>query len=71
LKNQARRASQSVILNIAEGCYREGKARLNHFRIAMGSAGETCAALDAVDLPGGAAMQAKLRRVVAMTIKLR
>ena len=60
-----------MVLNLAEGAYRSGKDRQRHFRIAMGSAAETCAVLDLVDLPDGAARQAELRRVVAMLCKLR
>ena len=71
LKDQSIRASESMVLNLAEGCYRENKARANQFRICMGSAAEVCAALDLVELPGSAALQAKLRRVVAMVLGLR
>ena len=71
LKDQARRAADSVVLNLAEGAYRIGKDRQRHFRIAMGSAAEACAVLDLVDLPDGPARQAELRRVVAMLCKLR
>ena len=71
LKDQARRASRSAGLNLAEGAYRDGKARLYHFRIAAGSASECCSALDFVILPGVDEQQAKLRRVVAMIGKLR
>jgi len=65
LADQAARASQSVPLNIAEGC-RAGPAGRNHFRIAMGSAAELCAVLDVVVLPEGAERQAELRRIGAM-----
>jgi four helix bundle protein len=71
LKDQARRAADSVVLNIAEGAYRDGKERLKHFRIARGSAAEACAVLDLIDLEEGPARQQELRRVVAMTVKLR
>jgi four helix bundle protein len=71
LHNQARRAADSVLLNLAEGCYRSGADRLRHYRIAMGSAAEACAVLDLVDLADGAARQAELRRVVAMLCRLR
>ena len=71
LKDQARRAADSVVLNIAEGAYREGKERAKHYRIARGSAAEACAVLDLVDLDGGSERQQQLRRVVAMTCRLR
>lgn len=71
LKDQARRAADSVVLNIAEGAYREGKERAKHYRIARGSAAEACAVLDLVDLDGGQDRQQQLRRVVAMTCRLR
>jgi len=57
--------------NIAEGAYREGKERAKHYRIARGSAAEACAVLDLVDLDGGRDRQQQLRRVVAMTCRLR
>lgn len=41
LEDQARRAAQSVALNISEGNRREGRDRNAHFRIAAGSAAET------------------------------
>jgi four helix bundle protein len=71
LKDQARRASRGAGLNLAEGVYREGEARLYHFRGAASSASEWCSALDFVVLPGVDKQQAKLRRVVAMIGKLR
>ena len=71
LRDQAVRAASSCVLNIAEGCYSLGGNRKKHFRIAMGSAAETCAVLDLVDLTGGAERQAELRRVVAMLCKLK
>ena len=66
LRDQAVRASRSVVLNIAEGCARGGKPGKNHFRIALGSAAETCAALDLTRIPDKGEQQAKLRRVGAM-----
>ena len=66
LKDQAVRAAQSVALNLAEGRSRGGDAGRNHYRIALGSAAETCAALDMVRVPGGAEQQEKLRRIGAM-----
>jgi four helix bundle protein len=45
LECQIRRASASIALNIAEGAQRSGKDRLQHYRIAAGSAAEVHAAL--------------------------
>ena len=66
LRRQARRAADSICLNIAEGTSRKNDAAKNHFRIALGSAAETCAVLDLVDLPEAAAKQHELRRIGAM-----
>ncbi len=72
LKDQARRAADSVVLNLAEGAYMgTPEERGRHFRIARGSAAEVCAVLDLVDLEGGDDQQARLRRVVAMLCRLR
>jgi|AACY02.8.fsa_nt_gi S23 ribosomal protein. len=70
LADQARRASASVVLNIAEGAGRTGKARLNHYRIARGSAAEVCAVLDVVSLPDGPEMQQRCRRIGAMLTRM-
>ncbi len=70
LRDQALRSSRSVVLNIAEGAARGGAAGRNHFRIALGSAAETCAALDLVGIDGVREQQDKLRRVGAMLRKL-
>lgn len=70
LADQATRAAQSVVLNIAEGMGREGQARRNHLRIALGSAAEVCAVLDLVALPDGQSRQLELRRVGAMLRRL-
>jgi four helix bundle protein len=45
LADQVRRASASIVLNLAEGNHRAGKDRLHLFRIADGSRGEVIAAL--------------------------
>ena len=71
LKDQARRAADSIPLNIAEGTRSAGKNRKRHFRYAEGSAAEACAVLDLVELDGGAAIQVELRRVAAMVGGLR
>ena len=49
LKDQLRRASLSIVLNIAEGCSRFSKAdRKNYFIISRGSTFEAVAALDTI-----------------------
>jgi four helix bundle protein len=45
LADQAMRAMTSVALNIGEGKRREGRDRVQHYRIAAGSAGELVNAL--------------------------
>jgi len=52
LADQAKRATQSIGLNIAEGRRRCGKDRMHCFRLALGSAGEVRAALDQADAWG-------------------
>ena len=51
LRDQCLRASDSACLNLAEGWGRArgSKAAKNHFRIALGSAGEAFACLDLVN----------------------
>ena len=71
LRDNAIRAADSVVMNIAEGRMRGGRAGRNHYRIAHGSAGEALAVLDVVDLPGGEEVKAKLRRVGVMLSRLR
>ena len=66
LRRQAVRAADSVVLNIAEGTSRRNDAAKNHFRIALGSAAETCAVLDLVAIAGARERQQELRRVGAM-----
>jgi four helix bundle protein len=46
LGNQATRAVTSVALNLAEGAGRAGRDKLQHYRIAYGSALEASAALE-------------------------
>jgi four helix bundle protein len=46
LEKQLRRATHSIVLNLAEGNRRRGQDRLHLFRIAAGSVAETRAALE-------------------------
>ena len=46
LADQMRRAASSVVLNIAEGTESLGGNQRSRYRTALGSAGETAAALD-------------------------
>ncbi len=71
LRDNSIRAMDSVVMNIAEGRMREGKAGKNHIRIAHGSAGEALAVLDIVELPNAAAQQEKLRRIGVMLSRMR
>ena len=51
IKDQLRRASLSIVLNIAEGCSRFSKAdRKNFFVISRGSTFESVAAIDTIKL---------------------
>ena len=70
LIDQGTRASESAVLNLAEGCYRTGKDRAYHLRVAQGSAAETVAVLDLLSVPQAAANQQLLRRAVAMIQRL-
>ncbi|MCE9580052.1 MAG: four helix bundle protein [Deltaproteobacteria bacterium] len=70
--DQLRRASLSVVLNLAEGARRRGRDRTHFFRIAAGSAAEARAALDAAAALGliaesdAAAAWAQFDAVLAM-----
>jgi four helix bundle protein len=76
LADQAARAVTSVPLNLAEGNGRFGRDRVQHFRIAYGSAKEASAALrllvgtKAVPVEAGQAVLEALDRVQAMTWRL-
>ena len=71
LRDQGLRASDSVVLNLAEGLGRTGKAKQNHLSIARAAAAECCAVLDLATVKHGVEHQQKLRRVAAMLTKLR
>ena len=73
LADQLRRAASSMVLNIGEGSRRQGRDRVQRYRIAAGSAAETRDALEVarawgyVDAKATAAPLAKLDRVLALT----
>lgn len=76
LASQARRAAQSVALNIAEANRRTLRDRRNRFRIALGSAAEVASCLDVavalayLQVEEVAAAMALIDRVRAMTYRL-
>ena len=76
LADQARRAAQSVMLNVREGNRRAGRDRLHSFRIAAGSADEIVGALDVAEVFGYlgpadvAAALGLADRVLAMLFRL-
>jgi len=47
LANQLKDAATSMVLNLGEGSRRQGRDRLQHYRIASGSAQESKSALEA------------------------
>lgn len=64
-RNQGMRAMTSVVLNIAEGDGRTGRARINHFRIALGSVNEVAAMVD-VAFRGNPKLKNELGQVAMM-----
>ena len=76
LADQARRAAQSVMLNVREANRRVGRDRLHGFRIAAGSADELVGALDVAEVMGYIAAEdlapplALADRVLAMPYRL-
>lgn len=68
MRDQLIRAVDSCLLNIAEGSTadRLSPVQRNHYRIAMGSACEACAALYVVDTAEAARLRRLLRRIGAM-----
>lgn len=75
--DQLRRASSSIVLNIAEGAGRLGRPDKNRFyRIALGSATECAAGLDVLHVLKSVSFQDRMRgkiyvkRLVAMLVKL-
>jgi four helix bundle protein len=77
VKDQLRRASVSVLLNIAEGNARRGKDKMNRFAIAEGSAREAVEAVwtaigwGYVTEAEAAEVLVLLDRVIAMLVRLR
>jgi len=59
-------SADSAVLNLAEGRGRSGRARLNHYEIALGAAGEAAAALDIVRRGKRDEHSHAIRRVGAM-----
>jgi four helix bundle protein len=66
LRDQAVRSARSVVLNIAEGSGKTGRARRHSYTVALGEAGEACSAIGMARLEGAEAQQDKLRRVGLM-----
>jgi len=71
LQDQAMRAADSIVLNLAEGDASTGRNRAKHFAIARGSAGEVFAVTAIVDLEGADDARDKLRRLNQMLFRLR
>ena len=72
-RKQLVRAADSVVLNIAEGSARgPGAASRNHFRIALGSAGECDAVLELLEIRGAAVGRGRalLSKVGAMLCRM-
>ena len=76
LAKQLRRAAQSVTLNVAEGRRRVGQDQAHHYRMALGSAAEVTAcleaalALDQMELDEIVEALAMADRVRALTYRL-
>lgn len=66
LRDQAIRACESVVINIAEGRARRGEATVVHYRHALAAAAEAHALLDLVDLPAANGPQHELKVVQEM-----
>ena len=76
LRDQLTRASDSVVLNIAEAADIPGKVRLNHFRIAKRSTAECHAAIQLLEIAGlqgsqdGVALTHRLGRLLGGLLRL-
>lgn len=64
LSDQLDRASLSIALNIAEGAGRAGRDQARHYAIARGSAYESLAVLDLLDLETVVAESAPARKIL-------
>ena len=77
VKDQLKRASLSVVLNIAEGNARKGKDKLNRFSFAEGSAREAMEAIitamgwGLITREQGQPVVELFDRVIAMLVRLR
>ena len=69
LVDQAQRAAGSAVLNLVEGTGREGQDRIQHYRIARGSAPETDAAMTLL-LHRGLAKQEERLQAKALAVRL-
>src|SRR5579863_1388801 len=75
LGSQLRRASSSVVLNIAEGSGSFGGVRTQRYRTALGSARETLACLRTAEAFGyveavGPALEARMNRVIGTLVRV-
>ncbi len=71
IRDQVRRAAESVVLNIAEGSgHPIGNARRNHYRMAKASAAECCACLDIIRPKAKEERQQQLRHIGGMLHKM-
>ena len=66
VKSQAVRSSASICLNIAEAQGHKDGNRARHYRIALGSAEETAAALDVALVHNRVAQRERLGRICRM-----
>jgi four helix bundle protein len=75
LASQLRRASSSVVLNLAEGSGSAGGVRLQRYRTALGSARETWACLQVAQAAGyvgalPASLPALMNRVIGTLVRV-
>lgn len=72
LKDQLTRATESIVLNIAEGAQQQSRAvAKRHYRIALGSAAESAAALDLLQAYGVEQLQTGVRLIARVGSMLR
>jgi four helix bundle protein len=71
-RDHLRRASRSILLNIAEGAEQETRPMARkHYRIAKASAGECCAVLDDLEILGVSGLEPGFRMVRRLGAMLR